>query len=142
MGYLTRVACQVSLIFGILVSVSAYADTLQEKTNLLEFGVPDVLSLSVKPYDTRVFGGVREINGVICCQRDMYRTQGKKIVTLSHQGDYFLVFMIEDGENRMFVAQDKKGVFVERPFEPTTTWEVPAWLADSAPPSAPPSATP
>ncbi|XOV86549.1 MAG: hypothetical protein ACFHX7_16470 [Pseudomonadota bacterium] len=130
MIYLTRFACLLGMALVLSAPTSASADTLGDTTNLLDFGVPDILELAVKPYDTRVFGGVRKINGEICCQRDMYRVDGKKIVTLSHQGSYFLVFLIENGVNRMFVAAESAGVFVERPFEPTTTWEIPAWLAE------------
>ncbi len=118
------------LIF-LLLSATARATSLEETTNLVELGIPDVLAEQIEPYDSRTFDINVTINGEKCCKRDMYRAGGYKIVLLSHQNQYFIAFLLDDDSRRYFVAETP-GTFVEKTFGRTTSWEVPDWLSDQA----------
>ena len=87
------------LAIGLYAATSSGA-TLEETTNLVEFGIPDVLAEQIEPYDSRVFDINVTINGVPCCQRDMYRAGDYKIVLLSHQNQYFIAFLLDAKSRR------------------------------------------
>ncbi|MFT4721552.1 MAG: hypothetical protein ACI9SB_002729 [Candidatus Azotimanducaceae bacterium] len=106
----------------------APAESQFENTNLASFEViPDVVAEGVKPYDERLWKTGKRIDGNACCDRKLYRVDGKKIVVLSHQGANFLVILITDNVTRMFIAKSP-GVFVEKMLQNNSTWEIPDWL--------------
>jgi hypothetical protein len=104
------------------------AESLFEDSNLASFEViPDVVAEGVKPYDEQRWKTGKRIDGKACCDRKLYRVDGKKIVVLSHQGANFLVILITDNATRMFIAKSP-GVFVEKILQDDSTWEIPDWL--------------
>lgn len=105
-----------------------HAESLFENSNLASFGVfPDFVANGVEPYDDRLWDTDKRINGNLCCERKLYRVDGKKVVVLSHQGANFLVILISDSGSRMFFAASR-GVYVEQPVQNSTTWVMPDWL--------------
>lgn len=107
--------------------MQASAASLFDTTNLEHFGIPDVLAPEHRPYDSRIYEVGERIRGIRCCQRDMYEIEGKKIVLLSHRGEFFLAIIIAQGDTKMYFAE-KPGIFTEYPVEKGGSWDIPDWI--------------
>jgi hypothetical protein len=127
MGF-RKAAPWLTVVLLFLACGQTQAESLFESSNLASFGViPDVIADGVKPYDERLWDTEKRIDGKPCCDRKLYRVDGKKIVVLSHQGANFLVILISDSSSRMFFAKSR-GVYVEVSVQNSTTWEIPDWI--------------
>ncbi len=122
----------IALLFAISFAVPLLAgSSLHQDTNLAQWNFPDVTGLNIKPYDQRIYEAGKTMDGSQCCQRDMYRVDGKKVVLLSHQGTYFLAIVIDKDQSHMYFAE-QPGRFVELPVEKGARWKIPDWLSASA----------
>ncbi|MCB1691467.1 MAG: hypothetical protein KDI19_01815 [Pseudomonadales bacterium] len=110
---------------GIIAPASAAS--LFDTTNLDKFGFPDVVGREVEPYDERIYEVGERIDGAMCCKRQMYHVDGKKVVLLSHKGEYFLAFLIDGASMHMYYA-DKPGIFAEQQVLDGGRWVIPEWI--------------